>query len=143
MRSTASPQIRFSIFLMAVLAAFAFPSCQKGPETQNTAASAKPDEKNAQTANATAKNAAPPTAKVALGSIEVTSVPSGARVLLIAVDASGASEPQPHGLTPTTITNLGPGTYTVDIEMPGYRYFQTKVEVKENVASKVKAILKK
>jgi uncharacterized membrane protein len=64
------------------------------------------------------------------GSIEVTSVPPGARVLLIATDDDSASEPQSKGSTPTTITGVKPGKYTVDLEKSGYRFFQRNVEVK-------------
>lgn len=86
---------------------------------------------------------APEQRRIAFGSIEITSKPPGARVLLIATDESGASEPQPRGATPTTITNLSPGTYTVHLELTGYKYFQQKVEVKENSTAKVTAILRK
>jgi PEGA domain-containing protein len=76
------------------------------------------------------------------GTIEVTSTPPGARVLLILVDESGATEPQPRGVTPTTIT-VSPGKYTVDVAFPGYKFFQKTVEVKENGTSKVNAVLRK
>jgi PEGA domain-containing protein len=76
------------------------------------------------------------------GSIEVTSVPPGARVLLVSTDA-GAGEPQSKGSTPTTITGLQPGKYTVDLEKPGYRFFQKEVEVKPGKTLKVNAPLKK
>ena len=42
------------------------------------------------------------------GTIEVSSVPPGARVLLISNDEGGAGEPQPKGLTPTTVTGIQP-----------------------------------
>ena len=76
------------------------------------------------------------------GTIEITSTPPGARVLLILVDESGATEPQPRGVTPTTLT-VSPGKYTVDVALPGYKYFQKTVEVKENGTSKVNAVLRK
>ncbi len=88
----------------------------------------------------------PQAAKIAqtgTGSIEVTSTPPGARVLLVSVDEGGAGEPQPRGVTPTTITGVYPGKYTVDLEKPGHRFFQKNVVVKENVTAKVKAILRK
>lgn len=77
------------------------------------------------------------------GSIDVTSTPPGARVLLVATDEGGAGEPQPKGITPTTITGLAPGKYTVDIEKPGYRFSQTEVKVKAGATAKVAAALKK
>lgn len=82
-------------------------------------------------------------AQTGTGSIEVTSTPAGARVLLVSVDEGGAGEPQPRGVTPTTITGVYPGKYTVDLEKPGYRFFQKDVVVKENVTAKVKATLRK
>jgi hypothetical protein len=77
------------------------------------------------------------------GSIEVNSVPSGARVLLVFTDEGGAGEPQQKGLTPVTIPGLSPGKYTVDLERPGYKFFQKEVTVKAGGAAKVTANLKK
>jgi hypothetical protein len=77
------------------------------------------------------------------GTIEVSSVPPGARVLLISNDESGAGEPQPKGLTPTTITGIQPGKYTVDLERPGYRFFQKEITVKKGATAKISATLKK
>jgi hypothetical protein len=81
--------------------------------------------------------------KSATGSIEVTSTPPGARVLLISVDETGAGEPQSKGLTPATITEVQPGKYTLDLERPGYRFFQKEIEVKAGKAIKVSATLRK
>lgn len=77
------------------------------------------------------------------GSIEVTSVPPGARVLLIATDEDTASEPQSKGSTPTTISGVRPGKYTVDLEKQGYRFFQKDVTVKKGSTVKISATLKK
>jgi hypothetical protein len=77
------------------------------------------------------------------GTIEVSSVPPGARVLLISNDESGAGEPQSKGLTPTTITGIQPGKYTVDLEKPGYRFFQKEIKVKKGATAKISATLKK
>lgn len=77
------------------------------------------------------------------GSIEVTSIPPGARVLLIATDEDTASEPQSRGVTPTTITGVRPGKYTVDLEKQGYRFFQKEVTVKKGATVKVSATLRK
>jgi len=77
------------------------------------------------------------------GTIEVSSVPPGARVLLISNDEGGAGEPQPKGLTPTTITDIQPGKYTVDLERPGYKFFQKEIVVKKGTITKVSASLKK
>ena len=77
------------------------------------------------------------------GSIEVTSVPPGARVLLVSMDAGGAGEPQSKGVSPTPITGLQPGKYTVDLEKTGYKFFQKEVEVKPRKTMKVHASLNK
>jgi hypothetical protein len=77
------------------------------------------------------------------GSIEVTSVPPGARILLIATDEDTASEPQSKGLTPNTITGVRPGKYTVDLEKQGYRFFQKEITVKRGAAVKIAATLRK
>jgi hypothetical protein len=77
------------------------------------------------------------------GSIEVNSVPPGARVLLVSTDEGGAGEPQQKGLTPVIIPGLSPGKYTVDLERPGYKFFQKEVTVKAGGIAKVTASLKK
>jgi PEGA domain. len=77
------------------------------------------------------------------GSIEVTSVPPGAGVTLIPTDENGAGTPRAYGLTPTMITDLAPGKYTVNIQKNDYRYFQKEVEVAANKTVKVSAPLKK
>lgn len=77
------------------------------------------------------------------GTIQVTSVPPGAKVLLVSTDETGAGEPQSKGLTPTSITGLQAGKYTVDLEKPGYRFFQKEVVVKEGAITKVNATLRK
>lgn len=117
-----------------------------------TACTTTPPENSSQrggNANATQSNASP--AKSAsqqpnqstTATIEVSSVPPGAKVLLVSTDAAGAGEPKPKGLTPTTITGLEPGKYTVDLEKPGYKFFQKEVTVKEGDRLKVNATLKK
>jgi hypothetical protein len=66
-----------------------------------------------------------------LGGIKIASRPPGANVLLIPEDeAGGAGLPKPRGTTPTTITDLIPGRYTVHLELVGYKSFQKTVEVK-------------
>jgi hypothetical protein len=77
------------------------------------------------------------------GTIEVTSVPPGAMVMLVSSDEGGAGEPKSKGVTPTSITGLQPGKYTVDLEKPGYRFFQKEVVVKEGAVIKVNGSLKK
>jgi len=64
-------------------------------------------------------------------------------VLLVSTGEGGAVEPQSKGLTPTTISGLAPGKYTVDLEKPGFRFFQKEIEVKAGSTVKVAAALKK
>jgi len=77
------------------------------------------------------------------GTIEVTSVPPGARVLLISTDDDTAGEPQQKGSTPTTIIGVKPGKYTVDLEKAGYRFFQKDITVKKGSSVKISATLRK
>lgn len=107
-----------------------------------TAANANGAAPNASQSNSSAAKAkAQP--DVTRGTIEVNSVPPGARVLLVSTDEAGAGEPQSKGLTPISITGLQPGKYTVDLEKPGYRFFQKEVVVKEGAVTRVNASLKK
>jgi hypothetical protein len=113
-----------------VLLTFALASllaCAQPPTSQNTNAQ-KPQEKPAQTG---------PT-----GTIEATSTPPGAQVILIEMTEAGAGEPKPQGVTPTTIA-VQPGKYTVHFEKTGYKFFQKEIDVKENQTVKVAASLRK
>jgi len=97
---------------------------------------------SSQSNSSPAKPAAQPAASTK-GTIEVNSVPSGAKVLLISTDEAGAGEPQSKGLTPTSITGLQPGKYTVHLEKQGYRFFQKEVGVKAGAITRVSTTLKK
>jgi len=108
-----------------------------------TAANANAAASNASQSNSSAAKATSKPAAATRGTIEVNSVPPGARVLLVSTDEGGAGEPQSKGLTPISITGLQPGKYTVDLEKPGYRFFQKEVVVKEGAVTKVSAALKK
>lgn len=98
---------------------------------------------NASQSNSSPAKPSPQPAASTKGTIEVNSVPPGAKVLLVPTDEAGAGEPQSKGVTPTTITGLQPGKYTVDLEKPGYRFFQKEVVVKEGAIARVTATLKK
>ncbi|HJQ69936.1 MAG TPA: PEGA domain-containing protein [Blastocatellia bacterium] len=78
-----------------------------------------------------------------LGSIRVESTPAGAEVLLITEAVGGAGPPEPRGTTPTTITDLAPGKYTIHLEKPGYKFFQKSVELKPGATATVTATLRK
>ena len=116
--------------------------------TGNAPANGNQPVANSNTANASQSNAAAskpsaPAVQSTTGSIEVTSTPPGARVLLVPVDEGGAGAPQSKGVTPTTVTGLAPGKYTVDLEKTGYRFAQKDVVVKAGRTVKVTATLKK
>jgi hypothetical protein len=98
---------------------------------------------NASQSNTSQTKSAQQPNKSTTGTIEVRSVPPGAKVLLVPADEGGAGEPQPKGLTPTTITGLAPSKYTVDLEKPGYKFSQKEVVVKEGTTTKVRASLKR
>ena len=136
-RSSKASRVLRLILPICVLASFA---CTAG---QQPAADQTSTNRNvAQSKNANG-NAASQPAQATTGSIEVSSSPPGARVLLVQNDEAGASEPQARGVTPTTITGLKPGKYTVDLEMPGHKFFQKEINVKAGSVSKVAANLKK
>ena len=77
------------------------------------------------------------------GSIEVTSVPPGAGITLILDEEGGAGLPQSYGVTPTTIKNIAPGKYRIDIGANGFEYFHKEIKVTQNATVKVSATLKK
>lgn len=136
-----SPQsfIRFVLAGSCVIAT----ACGTAPPTNSNQRNGNANaQSNAPQTNSSAKPSQQPDQSTT-GSIEVNSVPPGARVLLVSTDAGGAGEPQPKGSTPVTITGLQPGKYTVDLEKPGYKFFQKEVEVKRGKTLKVDASLKK
>ena len=82
--------------------------------------------------------------KPGLGGIKVGSRPMGATIMLISEDEGGGfGRPQVRGSTPTTITDITPGKYTVHLELNGYKAFQKSVEVKADQTASVTADLKR
>jgi hypothetical protein len=68
----------------------------------------------------------------------------GATIILISEDEGGGfGRPQNRGSTPTTITDVTPGKYTVHLELNGYKAFQKSVEVKADQTTTVTADLKR
>ena len=106
---------------------------------------------NAQNANSAprAQTAAPlilpqGQSKPGLGGIKVGSRPMGATIMLISEDEGGGfGRPQVRGSTPTTITDVTPGKYTVHLELNGYKAFQKSIEVKADQTATVTADLKR
>jgi PEGA domain-containing protein len=116
-------------------------NCGSPPASSNQAGSNR--NTNAAASNSSPTNANIQTNQSSTGAIEVTSAPPGARVLLISDDESGAGEPETKGLTPTTITGVQPGKYTVHLERSGYKFFQKEITVKAGATVKVNGVLKK
>jgi len=116
-------------------------SCSSPPASSNQTTTNK--NTNAAVSNSSPANSNLQTNQGSKGTIEVSSVPPGAKVLLISDDESGAGEPQSKGLTPTTITGIEPGKYTVHLERPGYKFFQKDITVKAGSTVKVNGALKK
>lgn len=116
-------------------------SCSGPPASSNQTSTNK--NTNAAVSNSSPANSNLQTNQGSKGTIEVSSVPPGAKVLLISDDESGAGEPQSKGLTPTTITGIEPGKYTVHLERPGYKFFQKDITVKAGSTVKVNGTLKK
>ena len=82
--------------------------------------------------------------KPGLGGIKVGSRPMGATIILISEDENGVSgRPQVRGSTPTTVTDITPGKYTVHLELNGYKAFQKSVDVKADETVSVTADLKR
>ena len=127
--------------LIVVVSAAAHLACAT-PQPANTNQPAV----NANTASSNsspAKPAQPAASNSTTGTIEVTSVPPGAGIVLIATDDDTASEPQRKGATPATISGVKPGKYTVNLEKQGYRFYQKEVTVKVGKSVKIAASLKK
>ena len=110
------------------------------PATNQRSVSSNATPSNTSQSNSSQK---PAQQSTTTGSIEVHSSPPGARVLLVPIDEGGAGEPQQKGSTPAMIAGLAPGKYTVDLEKPGYKFFQKEVTVKAGTTAKVTATLRK
>lgn len=142
---------RVPVFALLALALLIVASCASPPsETDNrnapaAAPGAPPAAPPAPAAPPPPAPSAPTTESeaTATGGIKVESTPAGAEVLLITEAIGGAGPPEPRGTTPTTITDLAPGTYTVHLEKSGYKFFQKSIQVKPGKISTVAATLKK
>jgi hypothetical protein len=130
------------LLTVAVACNGAKPSGNSGSGNSNSSAANSSANSNAAQTH-TANSNSPGTVQSNTGSIDVSSTPPGARVLLVLEDEGGAGEPQPRGITPTVITGVYPGKYTVHLEMPGYRYSQQSVQVKAGSSVKITRTLKR
>ncbi len=77
------------------------------------------------------------------GGLEIISTPPGAVVILIENFGDSAGEPKPRGVTPTILTDLAVGKYTLHLEKPGYKFAQKSVEVTANKTAKISLTMKK
>lgn len=134
----------FRILIISILG-LALAACATPPAEENKNAGAvdqrsQPASDSSQPKVAT--DGTPPPME-GVGSIDVKSNPPGAQVILIEEDDAGAGAPKPRGVTPTTVTGLDAGKYTVHLELPGYKFYQKNVTVEANKTVKINAILKK
>jgi hypothetical protein len=136
-------KLRHDLAASFLVASFGLSACTTTPPTNSNQPSVNSNAAQSNASPARSSQNKPVQQSTTTGSIEVNSVPPGARVLLVSTDEGGAGEPQQKGLTPVTIPGLSPGKYTVDLERPGYKFFQKEVTVKAGVTAKVSANLKK
>ena len=134
---------RIALLLLLAVSLGMITACMKSTPANSNQRNVNANSTNVAQSNSSVSKPSQQPAQSTTGAIEVTSVPPGANVLLVATDEGGASEPQLKGLTPKTITDLAPGKYTVDLEHPGYRFFQKEVVVKAGQTAKINATLKK
>ncbi len=135
--------LRLTVGVMfAVLGVVAMTACKtSNPSPNGNQRAVNSNESSAAQSNSSEKSSQP--AQSTTGTIEVTSTPPGASVVLIANDETGSTEPQVKGITPNTIKGLAPGKYTVHLERYGYKFSQKEVTVKAGKTAKVSVALKK
>ena len=131
-----------AVGLAATMACTASPTTGNNNQTGGNTSTQPSANSNAAQSQSTADNAAPKAEQAGTGSIEVKSAPPGARVILISLDEEGA-QPEQKGSTPTTLTGIPVGKYTIDIEKPGYKFYQKNIKVQENKTVQVSAPLQK
>ena len=112
----------------------AAPNASPSPKVTATDSNSKPEPDTTQGGQA---------ASGQMGSMEVSSTPAGASVILVPDLGDAAGIPETKGSTPAMITGLAPGKYTVEIEKPGYKSYQKEVEVKQGQSVKVAGRLSK
>lgn len=141
------PLTRRASFAVAAAILLTLAACSPVPN-RNAAGndnSPKPaSNSNGASATAANTNAAPkPKSKPGTGVIEITSVPTGAGITLMATGEDSAGTPQAYGPTPATLNDLAPGKYTVTLHQNGYKEFRREVEVKADAVVQVNATLKR
>lgn len=136
---------RITITSLFALALVAFAACATPPaeENKNATTNARSQADGNSSQPKVANEGTPASQHEGTGSIEVKSDPPGAQVILIENDDAGAGAPKPRGVTPTTLTDLAEGKYTVHLERPGYKYFQKNVKVMADKTVKITAKLQK
>jgi len=94
-------------------------------------------------ANANANAGAATKSKPGTGSLDITSVPTGAGITLMPTSEDSDGEPRAYGPTPATINDLAPGKYTLNLHQNGYKEFRREIEIKAGDTVRVNAALKK
>ena len=131
-----------TVGLAIITACTANPTAVNNNQTTGNANTQATGNSNEARSQSPADNTTPKAEQTGAGSIEVKSSPPGVRVILISLDEDGA-EPQQKGSTPTTLTDIPVGKYTIDIEKPGYKFYQKNIKVQENKTVQVSAPLQK
>lgn len=135
---------RFSalVFACSLAALATSTACTRPTANQNAPATANANQ-TAANGNLRAEQRPSPAQDPARGSINVTSTPAGAVILLISEGDGAAGAPQRKGSTPMMLTDIEPGKYTIAIEKPGYKAFQKEIKVDASKTVKVAAALRK
>lgn len=136
---------RSLITSLLALTAIALIACASPPAEENKNDGASGSQPGSDSSQPKVANEGTPLSQQSegTGSIQVTSDPAGAHIILIEEDEAGAGAPKPRGVTPATLTELAEGKYIVHLERPGYKFFQKNVKVVANQTAKVKAKLRK
>lgn len=128
--------ITCALILVAALACVKRAGPEEPTANNNSATTEQPKEQTSEKSPELA-------AAVQSGTIEITSTPPGATIILMSLEEGAAGPPKPRGSTPATLSGIPPGKYTVHLERVGYTYFQKNIVVKPNAITKVAATLRK
>src|SRR5690242_7877494 len=114
--------MRRARLLLAAIVLLAYAACshiedhKSASGNANSAApAANTNGPTASNVNANANASAATKSKPGMGSLEITSVPSGAGITLMPTSEDSDGEPRAYGPTPATINDLAPGKYTLNL----------------------------
>jgi PEGA domain len=134
---------RRALFTLVPLILATLFACSPASNQNTTTSNANAAKPAANTNTASAANANAVKSKPGTGSIEVTSMPAGAGITLASSAEDSAGTPLSYGATPTTISDLAPGKYAIQVSKPGYKTFTKEIEVKAGATARITATLKK